>query len=253
MVLLHGFVGGVGSWREVVHALPEGIAVAALPLPGHSPNVPACADFAATCAWLAEQLQQLAPRPLHLVGYSLGGRLALGITVGWPQVAACATFVGAHTGLDAAADRQARRDADAAWCRLLAAGDMHAFVQAWEQQPLWAGQSERSPARAAAQRRMRLAHDPRGLLGSLQSTGLGCMPPYGAQLAQLRQPTQWLAGEHDARFAAQAKMAAGRSPRGQFAIVPESGHNPLLDSPQALAALLAHFFIAQMGANCVSA
>lgn len=103
--LLHGFLGAPESWRLVIAALPKASRCATPALFGHSPHSPWAAprtpgspraprtlpaapergSFAAEAGRLAALVAALPP-PVHLVGYSLGARLALGMLVLHPAL-----------------------------------------------------------------------------------------------------------------------------------------------------------------------
>ena len=67
-VFLHGFLGNHNDWKPIADKLP--FHAIALDLPGHG-NSPFTEDF---CAALLQTLADLPP--FHLIGYSMGGRLA---------------------------------------------------------------------------------------------------------------------------------------------------------------------------------
>jgi len=174
------------------------------------------------------------PGPVHLAGYSLGGRVALGLLARHPALFSGATLVGAHPGLADAADRERRVAADARWIRILRDDGLEAFVRAWEAQPLFATQRDRAaPGALAAQAETRRAQDPEGLARALEVLGLGAMPPRWRALADIEVPQRWLVGGLDEKFGALAERAVATSPRARLVRVPGVGHNVLLESPGA--------------------
>ena len=83
VVLLHGFLGSARNLaslaRGLAGAVPDG-AIVALDLTGHgaSPSLPEDADLSTLARDVLETARALdLPRPLALVGHSLGGRVAL--------------------------------------------------------------------------------------------------------------------------------------------------------------------------------
>ena len=236
LVLLHGFTGAPPSWDRVVAALPAAYPAAALALPGHHPAAPVATGFAANVDWVAEQLTRARLDGCHLVGYSLGARAALGLALRHPSIPVRLTLIGVHPGLDAAAERARRIDSDRGWIELLRTRGGRAFVDAWERIPLFATQEQRAPAAARVrQREIRLGHDPEGLARSLEHMGLGVMPYQGDRLAELAMPVTLVAGARDQKFANLARMAAARMARACVELVPDCGHNLLLEAPAAVA------------------
>ncbi|ACY18090.1 alpha/beta fold hydrolase [Haliangium ochraceum] len=243
VVLLHGFTGAAESWRAVADALPAELAAAALALPGHHPALPVRPGFVANVDAVAEILAGALDAPCHLVGYSLGGRCALGVALRHPRVVARLSLIGAHTGLADARARAERVSNDAVWIALLREHGMAAFLERWQAQPIFASQARLPAPVRAQQQRIRASHDAAQLALSLAHMGLGAMPDFGAELASLRPPSRWLVGERDAKFRALAGAAVATLQRAgrpaELRVVADAGHNLALERPAALAACLA--------------
>lgn len=235
LLLLHGFTGSPRSWDEAAPGSADGVI--APPLVGHRD----AADRGVSCfEGEVDRIAGLSPgrTRLHVAGYSLGGRLALGMLVRHPDLAASATLIGVHPGLTTETDRAARIEADEEWCRLLVGRGVAAFVEAWEAQPIFATQREAPAARREAWHRDRLDQTAEGLVRSLRTTGLGRMPDYGPSLGRVRARVRLLVGERDAKFRALAERMAKALPTARLEVVPGAGHNLLLEHPERVAAVL---------------
>lgn len=244
LVLLHGFTGSPRSWDPVVSALPRARTILAAALPGHHPDMPVAPGFAANIERLADLLDHaqrpLAPCPAaHVAGYSLGARAALALALHRPELVGRLTLIGGHPGLPGAPERAERVRADQHWLALLRDHGIEAFVAAWAANPVFAGQEQATAAAQEAQRRIRLGHDPEALARSLEHMGLGAMPDYRPRLAELTRPVTLITGALDGKFSALARAMAVLMPEATLASIPACGHNPLLEQPAALAALLA--------------
>jgi 2-succinyl-6-hydroxy-2,4-cyclohexadiene-1-carboxylate synthase len=237
LALLHGFTGAPSNFAGVIAALrPEICAVP--PLWGHGARTSiAPGSFEAEVDRLAAELRASAPQ-FHVVGYSLGGRLAVGLLVRHPRLFRSATLIGAQPGLASEAERSARREADERWCTLIAENGMPAFVDAWEALPLFASQKNAPEKALAAQRRIRSSHDAEGLIASLKVTGLGEMPSYWGELDRISVPTTLMVGSLDGKFTAIAREMAARLPHATVQIVPGAGHNLLLEAQSAVTLVL---------------
>jgi 2-succinyl-6-hydroxy-2,4-cyclohexadiene-1-carboxylate synthase len=226
VALLHGFAGTARAWDDTIAAWPAGAThePVAIALPGHgggSVQPGWAANLDAIAATVA------AVRADVVVGYSFGARLALGLLAGGHV--ARAVLIGVNPGI-ADADRAARRAADAAWATLLRERGIAAFADAWQAQPLFATQAQAPSARLAARRAQRLALDAVQLAAALDEMGLAAMPDYRAHAAR----ATLVAGADDAKFVAIARALA--LPCHPIA---SCGHDPTLERPGALAALLA--------------
>ncbi len=164
LLLLHGYAGHPDDFGAVAARLPAGSRALAEPIYGHRghPETGALC-FEDELDRLASRLRELALPPLHVAGYSLGGRLALGLVARHPALVARATLIGSQPGLRTEAEREARRRADAAWIELLERQGVGAFAEAWEAQPLFASQRSLPAAALATVRARRRRHDPFGL------------------------------------------------------------------------------------------
>jgi 2-succinyl-6-hydroxy-2,4-cyclohexadiene-1-carboxylate synthase len=210
LVLLHGFTGGPSSWDAVVASLHT--PALRLTVAGHL-------DAPPPHFWAQEvaRLTALLPaEPVHLAGYSLGGRLALAIAAASPARIARLSLIGAHPGLPTEDERRARREVDARWVALLRTGDIHAFATAWEAQPLFAGPDN---ARRTAARALRRRQEPHCLATALDVLGLGRMP-----LVRAACPVRAIAAARDTHIPADRRVAGG--------------HDLLADAPTTVAEFL---------------
>lgn len=241
LVFLHGFSGSPGSWDEVRAALPPATKVFAPALLGHgSPLDEAVpSGFEAEVDRIAQLLRTHAEDTrLHLVGYSLGARIALGLLVRHVGLFTNATLIGGQPGLELEEERAGRRLADEHLCQILEELGIETFVQKWEGIPLFASQKSLPPEVLARQRAARLGRDPRALARSLRATGLGVMPSYWESLRSIRVPVRLVAGALDAKFTAIARRMATSLPNSEIQIVPNVGHNVLLEAPDAVVEMM---------------
>src|SRR5262245_5710163 len=144
LVLLHGFTQTRQSWRRTARALAGRYRAIVPDLPGHGQSLYRTPSFDACAAYV----RALAPRVL--VGYSMGGRIALYAALSVPVERL--VLVGAGPGIADPAERAARRAADDALAARLETMEMEAFAREWGSQPLFAGQPERVAAAAYADR-----------------------------------------------------------------------------------------------------
>jgi 2-succinyl-6-hydroxy-2,4-cyclohexadiene-1-carboxylate synthase len=228
VVLLHGFAGTPAAWDEVI-ARWRGPAPTAIALPGHGGD-PVGARWDDNLDRVAARVP---PRSM-VVGYSLGARVALGLLA--RDAIEAAVLIGVNPGIDDD-ERPARRASDAAWAAMLRERGIAAFASAWQAQPLFATQARASEAARDERRRRRLALDPEQLARSLETMGLAEMPDYRGALIARAARAHLVVGADDAAYVARARALAGVAP---FAVdeIAASGHDPTLEQPAALAAVV---------------
>ncbi len=248
-VLLHGFAGSVLSWQEVAWQTEsfacwesstgkESGPLVAVALPGHHPDAPVGEGFEDNVDWLAKTIRMDGISRCHLIGYSMGARLALGIAARHPGIISALTLIGVHPGLTSTTERADRVIADARWAEILRKLGVTAFVDAWEKLPLFASQSCLAPQVLEQQRRIRLAHDPNRLADAMERCGLARMPVYQAVFSRLKVPVQLVVGELDQKFVAIAKSIIKENSNVVFSSVAGVGHNVVLEAPGSIASLL---------------
>lgn len=232
VVLLHGFLGRGADWRPVRERLPDAWDVLAPDLPGHGAAV-GLAEVEYTMDGAAERVLTETDGPVDLVGYSMGGRLALHLAVTRPAWVRRLVLVSASPGLRTDAQRAERRALDAARAAEIAA-DLPAFVDRWYRMPLFDLPDDLRQRLTAD----RIAYNDAAELGrSLKGMGTGAQPSHWDALAGIRAPTLAVAGDRDAKFVRLAAAMAETSPV-RVAVVPGAAHLLPADAPDALAALL---------------
>ena len=176
-----------------------------------------------------------------VLGYSLGGRAALRLALRHPDRVAALVVESASPGIADPGERAARVAADLALADRLEREGLTAFVQHWEQLPLWASQAALPPALRAQLRAQRLTNDARGLANSLRGAGAGNDFPVVDALAGLRAPTLLVAGALDVKYVAAGRAMAAAIRGAELAIVPDAGHAVHLERPDAFVALVRDF------------
>jgi 2-succinyl-6-hydroxy-2,4-cyclohexadiene-1-carboxylate synthase len=232
LVLLHGFTQTRQSWRRTVAALGGRYRALAPDLPGHGQAAERRpASFSACAAYV----RALAADRCVLVGYSMGGRIALHTALAIPGIVERLVLIGASPGLADPAEREQRRRADEALVDRIEAIGVAAFAEEWGAQPLFAGQDARVAAAAHADR---LRNTPEGLAAALRGLGAGVMTPLWDRLPQLAMPVTLVVGERDEKFRATAERMAAALPDARLEVVDGAGHAAQLERPDAVAAAI---------------
>ncbi len=236
VLLLHGFTGSPESWRSVREHLPDTLSVSTPYVLGHGQTPSPGSSFDGEARRLVALAQaELGKAPLHVVGYSLGARLALGIALLFGEQIRSLTLIGVNPGLSSGEERAARARADAEWMRLLDTQGVDAFARAWQNQALFDSQARLDPALLAEQGRIRRTHTPTGLSAALRVLGLSEMRNFREDLGKIAIPTSLMVGALDLKFQRLAREIQDLLPKAALVVVPGAGHNLLLEAPKAVA------------------
>lgn len=242
VTLLHGFTQSGRSWRELIARMPQGYSWIVPDLRGHGETQTArgapCTMDACT-ADLVALWDSLGVERSHLVGYSMGGRLALHVATHRPDRLLSVVTIGAHAGLEPEA-REGRRLGDEALAERIEKEGVEAFVNYWGSLPLFAGLERRGPAYVAQVRADRLQNHAAGLACSLRGMGAGAMKPLWDELSRVQVPCTFVAGQLDHGYVASARRLAATTPNGRFEVVQRAGHTVHQERPEAFARVLSN-------------
>lgn len=245
LVLLHGFTGSTETWAPFEAAFGARVTTIAVDLPGHgrssAPADPARYALPRFASDLARVLDALAVTRAAVLGYSLGGRAALHFALRHPDRVAALILESASPGIGEERERAERAAADAALAEAIERDGVPAFVDRWEQLPLWASQAALPRSTRAALRAQRLRNDARGLANSLRGAGAGAAPSVAHRLHELHMPALIVAGELDPKYVAIGQALAAALPHAQLLRVPEAGHAVHVERPERFAGAVLDF------------
>jgi 2-succinyl-6-hydroxy-2,4-cyclohexadiene-1-carboxylate synthase len=234
VMLLHGFTHTGSSWDPVVAALGERYRALTPDIRGHgsaSEVVPVTLD--GEIADLGRQ----APAPgFTMVGYSMGGRIALHCALAIRTRVQRLVLIGASPGIADLVEREDRRLADDRLAEEIERSTIEEFARRWAQTPGLAGLSDETLARVHADR---LRSTPGGLAQALRGLGTGALPSLWERLGELRMPVTLVVGERDQKFRQIAQRMAEAIGDVELLVVPGVGHAVHLESPERVASIIA--------------
>ncbi|MXW96010.1 MAG: alpha/beta fold hydrolase [Acidimicrobiaceae bacterium] len=244
VVVLHGFTGSAQAMAPIAEPLAAWLParIVCPDLVGHGRSeVPDDLDLyrvEAVAGQVAALAGALDCETFHLVGYSMGGRVALRLGCTASPRLRSLTLIGATAGIADPEQRRQRAQTDASRAERILA-DLEAFVDEWMAGPLFAGQAALGETHLQAARDQRLASNPQGLARSLLAGGSGAMEPLHERLADCDTPTLLVVGAHDSKFCAIAELLAAALPRAEIARIDGAGHAAHVERPDTTAAAIA--------------
>lgn len=139
IVFLHGFLGSPEEFTPLFSELNNEGATA-ITLPGHGKaSLPEGGILPSLIEELKPHLKQ---KPI-LIGYSMGGRIALVLREKYPDEIAACILLSAHPGLETFEEKCSRFASDQTWCTLLHEKGVKTFINSWNTQPLFSQTSSR--------------------------------------------------------------------------------------------------------------
>ena len=241
MVLyLHGFTGG--AWEAEALTQICGREVVSLDLPGHDQGqTPGDCSMASACARVSVLAEQ-AGAPVDLIGYSMGGRVALSLAVERPCWLRKLVLIGARPGLDNPIQRAQRLEQDEARAKRIESEGVLSFADAWETLPIIASQRFISPELRKKMQATRRAHSAEGLAASLRDMGSAAMPSLWHRLKEVDSETLWITGSEDRRYGELATRALGENELFSHKVIQGAGHCAHFEKPHSFRSLLDSFW-----------
>ena len=249
IVLLHGLFGSAADTADMWPALaPLQLPLLAVDLPfhGRSAGVGA-ASIPSAAASVVDAVLAAAPSLTSaiLVGYSLGGRVALAVaSAAAPRLRVDGVLlVSAHPGGLDAAEAASRLRRDEATANAVASADAATFEawlrEDWFAAPMW-GSLRKHPAFAPLLDRRVRGCRPARVADAIRafSPAAAANPSAWPWIASGRGgvPLVYIYGAADARYAGVgSRLSALRQPGVAVVRVPRVGHNVLAEAPHAVA------------------
>ncbi|WP_315790868.1 2-succinyl-6-hydroxy-2,4-cyclohexadiene-1-carboxylate synthase [Fischerella sp. JS2] len=237
ILFLHGFMGNSHEFDEAIQLLKHDFYCLKVDLPGHGNTKVLgsedCYTMAYTAQGLIELLDNLKINQCFLVGYSMGGRLALYLTLYFPQRFPKVILESASPGLATGVERQERIQRDQQIARKLERSieknDFIAFLINWYNQLIFGNIKNHPQFQNLIE--IRTQNNPIELAKSLRFMGTGCQPSLWEKLKDNQNDLLLLAGENDEKFIDINKQMAKLCQYCQLKILNYAGHNIHFENP----------------------
>lgn len=232
IVFLHGLLGSGDDWHATRSYLSEFSSIA-VDLPGHGHRaLESCDNFKHCCDQISDTVltQVTQHQPIVLVGYSLGGRIAMsGVAHNALSALNIQSLIveGGNFGLKSEHEKQQRWQNDHRWANRFRQEPIEQVLSDWYQQPVFSSLNDEQRQQIVAKRSANLGTS---IASMLEATSLARQDFLLDALKQTGVSTHYICGEKDNKFSQLAKQS-GLS----FSQVSGAGHNVHLEQPRAFA------------------
>ncbi|KOO46745.1 2-succinyl-6-hydroxy-2,4-cyclohexadiene-1-carboxylate synthase [Priestia koreensis] len=245
LLLLHGFTGAKENWEPFVAEWSSHFQLVMVDLIGHGETEQDATISRYKIESLAKDLvtlmKEIGFSKFHVVGYSMGGRLALTMAVLYPTVIKRLVLESSSPGLKTEDERHERQKKDQQLAERILMNGVASFVEKWENIPLFATQKELPQAVQQSVRRQRLLNSEQGLAQSLLGMGTGSQPSWWTHLSDIHTPVLLLVGERDKKFCRLAKEMNKKLPDSTITVIKNVGHAIHVEEPKIFGKIVREF------------
>ncbi|MBD8068550.1 2-succinyl-6-hydroxy-2,4-cyclohexadiene-1-carboxylate synthase [Bacillus sp. PS06] len=245
IVFLHGFTGSIGNWHEVIPYVQENHQLVLIDHIGHGksdhPDEIEYYHFNRVKDDFIQILDQLKIDSTSLVGYSMGGRLALALAVDYPKRFHKLVLESSSPGIETQSGRDERVKADLALASFIEKEGLEAFVNHWEGIPLFSTQREMDQRKQEYLHEQRMENNELGLANSLRGMGTGAQPSYWNRLNEVKIPTLLVCGEQDQKFCMIAEKMATLLTNARIEKFNGAGHAIHMEQPENFGKIVSVF------------
>jgi 2-succinyl-6-hydroxy-2,4-cyclohexadiene-1-carboxylate synthase len=233
LAFIHGFTQTSRSWTPIISTLGADIDTTCFDAPGHGDSAEIRGDVHRAADLVATRIRELALDTV-LVGYSMGGRIALDLATHRRSLLRGLVLISATAGLRTEPERAERRQRDESLAQRIESAGVARFIDEWLTQDLFATLTSEQSNRAD-----RLRNTAPGLAASLRQCGVGSQTPLWDQLPALDIPILLIVGELDAKFGELAEtMKTAIGANATIEVVEGAGHTAHLERPAETSAAI---------------
>ncbi|MCD4839629.1 2-succinyl-6-hydroxy-2,4-cyclohexadiene-1-carboxylate synthase [Neobacillus sedimentimangrovi] len=245
LMLLHGFTGNSTTWAPFYDVWGKHSRLIIPDIIGHgktdSPTDPDRYKIERVAGDLAAILDALQTEQVDILGYSMGGRLALTFAVMFPRRVRRLVLESASPGLATEDERAKRRMKDVELANFIMDQGIKNFVDYWEEIPLFASMKRLPIEKKLDIRQQRLGNSPIGLANSLLGMGTGSQPSWWEHLGQLKCEVLLLTGEEDKKFCQIAQAMLPKLKKASLIEFENSGHTIHVENCEKFGRIVSDF------------
>lgn len=245
VILLHGFTGDLSMWVPFYENWGRHSKLVAVDIIGHGKSDCPVEISRYKMMSLVDDLfllmEKLEIPKADIVGYSMGGRLALSFAMKYPSKVRKLVLESASPGLSSKAEREIRIEQDKKLASFIEEKGITAFVEYWGNIPLFESQKRLPNEVQMAIREQRLNNSVQGLANSLKGTGTGSQPSWWDELHELEVETLLITGSLDDKFCQVAEKMQKTIKNSQWENIHGCGHAIHVEDPEKFDTIVSRF------------
>ncbi|KAA9012669.1 2-succinyl-6-hydroxy-2,4-cyclohexadiene-1-carboxylate synthase [Niallia endozanthoxylica] len=245
LLLLHGFTGDSTTWKPFLSSWSKNHKVIALDIVGHgksaSPTDVQRYDIVSVSKDIKKILEHLNINKTNVLGYSMGGRLALSFSILYPEFLHKLILESASPGLATDQERENRRIQDEKLSCFILNQGLERFIDYWENIPLFSTQKKLPIHKQHEIKQQRLQNSITGLSNSLLGMGTGAQPSWWDRIQELETETLLLTGKHDQKFCLIAEKMVKKMKHVKWKNIEDCGHAIHVEQPEKFGTIVNGF------------
>jgi 2-succinyl-6-hydroxy-2,4-cyclohexadiene-1-carboxylate synthase len=248
LFMLHGFTGSSASWKPFCSTLGENATLIMPDLQGHGQTTTDSIEgekylFLYVVDHIIDIMDKLGYDKVDLLGYSMGGRLALALSVLYPNRVRKLILESASPGLKNLQERKERNFSDLKLGVSILQSGLEQFVDYWENIPLFESQKLLPLETRNRVRNQRLSHNPERLGNALWGMSTGMQPSFWEDLNCIDASVLMIVGDLDEKFCKIAEEMQKLMKNGQIYKVEQCGHAIHVEQPEKFGTIVSEFLL----------
>jgi 2-succinyl-6-hydroxy-2,4-cyclohexadiene-1-carboxylate synthase len=233
VLFLHGFTGNAEDWFPVFEQMPDKYNYIAMDIVGHGKSDAPGSSSSYTIESIINQIklvkEHLSKEKIFLLGYSMGGRIALSYAAANPDDLKGLILESASAGIKNDDERQKRYAEDLKLTEFIESHSLEEFIEMWSDQELFNTQRRFSNDKLKKLKKKKSSGSKIGYINSLKGFSTGIMPPVHDKLKKIPLKVLLITGDLDSKFTGINARLAKRFFKAKHKIVRNSGHNTHLE------------------------
>ncbi len=236
IIFLHGFTGSSEDWNDILPGIDDRFNKITVDLLGHgksdSPNDPSLYSWELQVEQINKIINHFTEEKVILVGYSMGGRLALCYTYTYPERLFGLILESSSPGIKNKSQREKRIKDDEEFSKFISTHTTEEFIDIWTEKEIFTTQLRFSEAKRNEIKKNKIKNNRVGLSNSLYGFSTGKMPYLFNQFNNFNISTLLLTGELDTKFTSLNKSIVKQFPFAEHRIIKNAGHTIHLEEPE---------------------